>query len=125
MIKDSVYASIHNWLKKNYGSANKCENAVCPRTQKIFHWALKHDRNYEKDREAFIQLCITCHTRYDRLHKNFKSNKEFISNMHDKLDKAEVRLFVRVPALIKSNLMAAAKKQKKSLAEIVRLKLSQ
>lgn len=60
------YSNVHSWLKYNFGSANKCENKECSNMYKIFHWALLRGKVYEKVRENFIQLCMSCHQKYDR-----------------------------------------------------------
>lgn len=60
------YAAIHYWLKKNYGVAVKCENEKCPNKQSRFEWALKKDKKYEYKRENYIQLCRSCHNKYDQ-----------------------------------------------------------
>lgn len=59
------YHGIHKWLKAKFGKADHCEDKDCPKTSRIFHWALKRNCNYERKRENFIQLCIRCHRRYD------------------------------------------------------------
>ena len=70
------YYALHEWLRKHYGKANKCENVTCkyPRLDKkghlmqkpsVFHWALKRGKNYKRDITCFMQLCISCHVSYD------------------------------------------------------------
>lgn len=59
------YKAIHEWLRKNFGSANRCENKNCDKTSKNFHWAKKKRKKYTHDRNAFIQLCVKCHKKYD------------------------------------------------------------
>lgn len=70
MTTESEHWLIHTWLKKEYGKANKCEMIDCDGTSKSFQWALLKDKNYEKNRENFWQLCAKCHRRYDLEHKN-------------------------------------------------------
>lgn len=88
------YGSVHDWIKSQLGSATKCENPECvyPRPTrnktltkpKVFDWALKKGRKYtDRQVDSFIQLCRSCHQRYDfqeRLRERnkkgiFKSNK--------------------------------------------------
>lgn len=59
------YFSVHDWLKKTFGKANKCENSICSGKCKIFHWAKLKDKAYEKKRENFWMLCQSCHAIYD------------------------------------------------------------
>lgn len=58
---------IHQWLKKYYGKANRCESINCLKLSKIFQWALLKGKEYERKRENFWQLCIKCHLLYDSL----------------------------------------------------------
>lgn len=70
------YGSVHDWIKSQLGSATKCENPDCsyPRKTKngilsypkVFDWALKKGRSYtDRKKDSFIQLCRSCHQRYD------------------------------------------------------------
>lgn len=75
--KNAGYNAIHQWIKKNYGQANRCENKKCvyPRKNKAgevllkpgkFDWALLHGKEYDHERSNFIMLCTSCHRKYDR-----------------------------------------------------------
>ena len=59
------YQKIHCWLRYHYRKANHCDNPECPKTCKYFSWALKKGKELEKNRDNFIQLCYSCHTKYD------------------------------------------------------------
>ena len=61
----SQYNSIHRWIRKNYGSANKCENIHCKGECERFEWALKKGYEYQRDVNNFTQLCSSCHIKYD------------------------------------------------------------
>ena len=52
----------HRWVKKNYGRATECEQ--CGATERI-QWSNK-GHTYQMVREDWQQLCVQCHTRYDR-----------------------------------------------------------
>lgn len=60
------YLSIHTWLKTHFGPATKCENLTCKKKSKSFQWAKLEGRTYRKLRGNFIQLCISCHLKYDK-----------------------------------------------------------
>ena len=62
----NYYARIHWWIRKNYGTANHCENPDCQHTSKYFDWALLKGKEYEPKRENFYQLCRRCHLIYDK-----------------------------------------------------------
>ena len=68
-ISKSEYVTIHKWIRETYGSANHCENKNCYQTSNLFEWAKKSGMLYEKKRDNFIQLCRSCHRKYDT--KNF------------------------------------------------------
>ncbi len=59
------YASVHYWLKSNYGKATHCEMKSCVGFSKKFEWSLKHGKQYERKRANFWQLCKKCHALYD------------------------------------------------------------
>lgn len=67
------YDGIHSWMLSNYGKANKCESLKCKNDSKGFVWAKLRDKEYERKRENFKQLCYKCHFQYDfneEWHKN-------------------------------------------------------
>jgi hypothetical protein len=64
-ISKSFYASVHYWLKYHYGKATKCEGKECRGKSKNYSWAKLRDKKYDYKRENFIQLCRSCHGRYD------------------------------------------------------------
>lgn len=59
----SLYDKVHKWIKKNYGIASKCEH--CGIEDKRIEWALKKECEYDFRIENFIQLCCSCHRKYD------------------------------------------------------------
>lgn len=59
------YSAFHHWMKDNFGKAIKCENINCKGKSSKFHWALKKGCVYDHIRENFIQLCVSCHVKYD------------------------------------------------------------
>lgn len=66
------YASVHVWLRKNYGKATRCSNPRCKGESKNFSWALIHRRNYGYNANCFRQLCRQCHTLYDFTEETIK-----------------------------------------------------
>lgn len=73
---EAGYAAIHKWVQRQKGKAIRCENTDCtyPRRDnwgrtllkpKKFHWAnISH--KYKRDVNDWMQLCQSCHFRYDR-----------------------------------------------------------
>ena len=56
------YAAKHKYISQNLGKAIKCE--IDPTHTGRFEWAnLDHD--YSRNRDDYIQLCHSCHRRYD------------------------------------------------------------
>lgn len=60
------YFTLHSWTLRIFGKAQKCENKLCLKRSKTFDWALRRDHKYERGVKNFMQLCRSCHTRYDR-----------------------------------------------------------
>ncbi len=56
---------VHTWLFRTYGRANKCISPTCTKKFKVYNWALIHGKKYEKNLDNFMQLCISCHKKYD------------------------------------------------------------
>jgi hypothetical protein len=59
------YNGLHWWLRREYGSANRCENPDCGGKSKKYEYALIHGKKYERKRENFMMLCKSCHVKYD------------------------------------------------------------
>ena len=80
------YGAIHDYIKSMRGPAVKCENPDCtyPRKTKNgvlaypknFDWALRKGRKYsDRKPDSFIQLCRSCHKKYDFNEGNRKRNE--------------------------------------------------
>ncbi len=61
------YRHFHDWLRKYYGHASRCE--FCDAKGKKYQWALVKGKNYERKRENFMELCPSCHRKYDHTEK--------------------------------------------------------
>lgn len=62
---NNEYRKIHQWIRDNYGHANKCENSKCERKSNYFTWALLKGKSYDYKVENYQMLCKSCHTKYD------------------------------------------------------------
>ena len=63
-IDKKEYHRIHNWLSYHYGKASyccQCNNKKCKRYQ----YALIKGKEYAKNIDNYIQLCVSCHKKYD------------------------------------------------------------
>ena len=59
------YVLVHSWLRR-FEKNGRCEH--CSSTdKKRYEWALIKGCAYEKRRENFIELCVSCHRQYDGL----------------------------------------------------------
>lgn len=69
------YHAIHAWVKRSFGSPNRCDNIECqyPRKNKNYkiiekpkryEWA-NISKKYKRDRFDWIQLCPSCHRKMD------------------------------------------------------------
>lgn len=84
-IPESEYSAFHSKLRYHNGRANKCENPDCKhKNAKRFEWALIKGRAYSANRGDYIQLCPSCHRKYDetdeRRLKISKNHKGVIYN---------------------------------------------
>lgn len=60
------YFRVHSWLNYHFGSASRCENPKgCANKPKRFEYALIKGLDYKKNINNFIQLCPSCHRKYD------------------------------------------------------------
>lgn len=57
--------SFHSLLRYNHGSATKCENKKCKNKSFIYEWALKRGHKYSATPSDYLQLCRSCHRKYD------------------------------------------------------------
>jgi hypothetical protein len=85
--KQPGYSTIHNWISRNYGKATKCELPDCKGNCNVFHWALREGKVYVKKIENFMQMCASCHGRYDmtketreRFSESAKVNSRFVKD---------------------------------------------
>lgn len=69
--KTVSYSGLHKWLAREFGKATKCENRekkilsfVCRNIDNKYQWANK-SKKYKRDINDFLQLCTSCHCRYD------------------------------------------------------------
>lgn len=92
-LNTNSYASIHNWLRKMYGPADKCENRQCVQPSSSFQWAKVKDKEYDFKRENFVMLCGRCHYYYDekfkRHHKLKGKNKSSYEQLQLFTDKKQ------------------------------------
>lgn len=65
-IKKSRHGNLHKRLKEKFGHASKCESENCTHDNpKRFEWALRKGCEYSSDAKDYIQLCCSCHRKYD------------------------------------------------------------
>lgn len=58
------YTAKHDWIRRHYGHASKCEH--CGIKNSKYQWANK-DGKYRRGVSDYIQLCRSCHGKYDHL----------------------------------------------------------
>ena len=64
-IETIKYNTLHWWIRRKFGSANKCSNPLCEKKSPFFEWALLKEREYSRDIKDYQQLCRKCHFNYD------------------------------------------------------------
>ncbi len=71
---DVGYVALHCWVRKKLGKPSKCE--ICgTRDSKRFEWA-NISGEYNRDVSDFMELCKSCHIKYDKLNINNSVFKE-------------------------------------------------
>lgn len=133
--KQSGYSTVHNWISRNYGKASKCEMPGCNGKYNVFHWALKTGKVYEKNIENFMQMCASCHGKYDmtketkeRHRESAKVNSVFVKDnpMNYEVFRKKVsdsRKGVRIPEDIKRKISDTQKGR--TIPEERKLRISQ
>lgn len=76
---DTSYQKKHEWIRSNYGSANKCENCSVP--HRIYDWA-SVDEKYTRDIKDYIQLCRACHVKWDKGLITIRGIKKITKEFH-------------------------------------------
>ena len=66
------YVNVHYWLIKTYGKAKFCAHCGVLDASR-YEWALIKCFKYEKVLGNFIQLCKSCHVKYD-MSQSFKED---------------------------------------------------
>lgn len=63
---DNYYLACHHKMIVDHGKAVKCENIACEsKNPKRFEWALIKGKSVSSNIEDHIQLCPSCHRKYD------------------------------------------------------------
>lgn len=57
--------SIHKWLYRNYGYADRCENKNCRGLSLRYEWANIKNHRYSHNRKDYVMLCTRCHSEMD------------------------------------------------------------
>lgn len=63
------YKAVHYQINKDFGKANKCE--FCKLNNLNYCWA-NRDGKYLKDRGNWLELCYSCHKKYDNKRLGWK-----------------------------------------------------
>ena len=61
------YSALHEWVIKKLGQPSKCKH--CNQDDlsgREIHWANK-SKEYKRDLDDWIRLCVPCHKKYDAL----------------------------------------------------------
>lgn len=69
--ENASYEAKHSWVYRRKGKAIKCENRKnkvlifeCSQKSQKYTWANK-SHEYKRDLDDWIQLCMSCHQKYD------------------------------------------------------------
>lgn len=72
------YFALHSWIRREFGKPTICE--LCSSSENV-QWASKNQK-YTRQREDWIQLCASCHKKYD-----VKMNRRVAWNKGKKVDR--------------------------------------
>lgn len=101
-IAKNKYKYFHKKLKWINGVAKKCESVDCKSlSPKRFEWALRKGCEYSSNVEDYIQLCPSCHRKYDltdKARENMSIRKQGEKHNHAKLTEEQI---VEIVNLIK------------------------
>ena len=82
-IEQNIYSRIHRWIAKVKGKAIRCENKDCQCVAaKKYEWALIKGKTYDFVAENFMQLCSSCHRKYDYSEDSRRKISLALSNRH-------------------------------------------
>jgi hypothetical protein len=87
--KTTEYVKIHMWLYKNYGKANHCDH--CNLFNLNYDYALIKGETHSRDRSHYMQLCKSCHRKYDYKQEQGDRVKKWWK------DRPEIRINKRLP----------------------------
>lgn len=60
------HSRLHKRLIKKHGNAQRCESEDCKSVNpKRYEWALKKGHQYSDNPDDYLQLCPSCHRKYD------------------------------------------------------------
>lgn len=76
------YFAIHIWLKNHYGKAIRCEMDYCSGKSQTYQWALIKGKKYEHNVDNYMQLCRSCHAKYDYTEKQREFRREYLRVHH-------------------------------------------
>lgn len=58
------HGTLHARIRAKHGKANRCEFCF-DKNAKRYEWALKKGRDYSDNRSDYLELCVSCHRKYD------------------------------------------------------------
>jgi hypothetical protein len=62
--ENAGYCAKHAWIKRHYGKANHCEFNINHKS-KNYEWC-NISGKYKRSRDDFLQLCRSCHRKFDK-----------------------------------------------------------
>lgn len=60
-----TYSTIHNWIRKNFVTENRCEFCNTEESKR-FEWA-RLNNELSRERKDWARLCASCHRKLDRV----------------------------------------------------------
>jgi len=60
---EASYAAIHMWITRHWGKPDHCDYCQCQNASR-YEWC-NLDKRYKRIRDDWIQLCPSCHRKFD------------------------------------------------------------
>ena len=78
------YRIVHDWINRHYGKANKCENPSCKQVSSTHEYCLRKGMAHDRNIKNYIQLCRSCHRKYDMTPKQKEVSAKHLAGKYNK-----------------------------------------
>jgi DNA replicative helicase MCM subunit Mcm2 (Cdc46/Mcm family) len=112
-----AHQNIHHWLRYHFGPATRCD-LKCD-SKGPFQRALKNGEKHAKDIKRYLQLCRSCHAKYDGHAKREIDTKYVVMRKADRGDGPTAMHQLRIYPKTYEVLRRLAYKKRLTLAGVI------